>query len=131
MRRERVGAGMGEKDLRTNPGADPRVARRFFAHPRTHRPFAQEAVKKSTNGCCRQPLTPSLSRRERAIERCNLHVYLPLNEEDALTSHADRSPSPSGLPRAEGRGEGLPPMSGSSISSQPLSEGGRGARDVT
>src|SRR5258708_35272021 len=38
---------------------------------------------------------PSLSRREMAIEQRNLHVYLPLNEEDALTSRADRSPSPS------------------------------------
>src|SRR5260370_16631907 len=44
-----------------------------------------------------QPLTPTLSRRERAIERRNLHVYLPLNEEDALTSHADRSPLPRGI----------------------------------
>src|SRR5258708_36355298 len=28
---ERVGAGMGAKDLRTNPGADPGLARRSFA----------------------------------------------------------------------------------------------------
>jgi hypothetical protein len=41
-------------------------------------------------------LLPQDEARERAIERRNLHVYLPVNEEDALTSHADRSPSPSG-----------------------------------
>src|SRR5258708_36451584 len=68
-----------------------------FGTPRGCEEIEQSDVAK-------QPLTPSLSRRERAIERRNLHVYLPLNEEDALTSHTDRSPSPSGTPSGRGSG---------------------------
>jgi hypothetical protein len=45
--------------------------------------FSSEGVKKSNDRMSPQPLPPTLSRRERAIERRNLHVYLPLNEEDA------------------------------------------------
>src|SRR5258708_22156468 len=76
-----------------------------------------EGVKKST--CRMSPAAPHpiRPRRERAIERRNSHVYLPLNEEDALTSHADRSPSPS---RERVGVRGLPAMSNRSISSQPI-----------
>src|SRR5258708_15990843 len=47
-----------------------------------------------TIGCRRQPLTPTLSRRERAIERRNFHASLPLTEEPALTIPPAPSPPP-------------------------------------
>src|SRR5258708_1266882 len=39
---ERVGAGVGAKDRRTKPGADPRASRTSFDPPRTHPPLAQD-----------------------------------------------------------------------------------------
>src|SRR5258708_37614079 len=79
-------AGSAQTDFSTGP-APGRVAHRVALR-------GCEEIE-LTNGCRRQPLTPSLSRRERAIEQRNLHVDLPLNEEDALTSRADPSPPPS------------------------------------
>src|SRR5258708_12438963 len=60
-----------------------------FGTPRGCEEIEQSDVAK-------QPLTPSLSRRERVIERRNLNVYLQLNAENALERRTVRPPSPPG-----------------------------------